>query len=229
MSRSEAADRPWKCVMSAPSTQSSPPSAPVRALPWNGTDEELVARLRAGGAGAAAVLFDRFGDDVNRLVWRTLGADADHDDLVQQTFLEILKNVHKVRDPSRLRSWVVSVTLNTVRSEIRKRRFRRPFFADAPAEHDFGHLGEDHEAHELLSQTYAILDRLPANERIAFVLRYIEGYKLTEGAEACGCSLATFKRRLARAERTFSHHASKVPALADRMRQSKRWRKHVSP
>ena len=215
--------------MSARSAQPSPSEPPVRALPWKGTDEDLVARLKAGGAGAAALLFDRFEADVNRLVWRTLGADADHDDLVQQAFLEILKNVHKLRDPARLRSWVISVTLNTVRTEIRRRRFRRPFFAEAPTEHDFAHLGEDHEGHELLARTYAILDRLPANERIAFVLRYIEGYKLTEAAEACGCSLATFKRRLARAERTFSAHASKVPALAERMRQSKRWRKHVSP
>ena len=38
----------------------------------------------------------------------------------------------------------------------------------------------------------------PADERIAFSLRFIDGMELTEAASACGCSLATIKRRLAK-------------------------------
>jgi len=59
------------------------------------------------------------------------------------------------------------------------------------------------EATEALRRTYLVLDRLPREERIAFALRTIEGMKLEEVADACGVSLATAKRRLARAEQRF--------------------------
>jgi RNA polymerase sigma-70 factor (ECF subfamily) len=45
------------------------------------------------------------------------------------------------------------------------------------------------------------LDRLPSQERSAWVLRFVEGYELTEVAELLGISLATVKRKLDRARR----------------------------
>jgi RNA polymerase sigma-70 factor (ECF subfamily) len=42
---------------------------------------------------------------------------------------------------------------------------------------------------------------LPAELRLAWMLRHVEGCELTELAEQCGCSLSTVKRRLTRAER----------------------------
>lgn len=200
--------------------------AAVRVMAWRGSDEELLALVRRGGAGAGAALYDRFGDDINRLVWRVMGADRDHDDLVQQVFVNVLANVHKVRDPSALRSWVVSVTVNTARSEIRRRKFRRVFSAGAEEVPDVAAPSEDLEGKHLLGHTYRILDRLPADERIAFVLRHVEQHALTEVASMCGCSLATIKRRIARADKRFAELAADVPELAERMKDHRRWRKH---
>src|SRR3989442_1202827 len=58
-------------------------------------------------------------------------------------------------------------------------------------------------AHAAIWDRYAplvrrILDRLDANGRLAFVLQYVDGWELTEVADAFGVSLATVKRRLAR-------------------------------
>ena len=51
------------------------------------------------------------------------------------------------------------------------------------------------------------------DERIAFSLRRLDGMELKEIAHACGCSLATIKRRLARAEKRFLSRAEKHQAL----------------
>ena len=67
-----------------------------------------------------------------------------------------------------------------------------------------------------------VLDRLPDDDRIAFALRFLEGLELTEVAAACQVSLATIKRRLARAEERFRREAAREPALG-------RWLEEETP
>ena len=58
----------------------------------------------------------------------------------------------------------------------------------------------------MLAQVYALLQTLPADDRIAWTLRYVERHHLEVVAEIAGCSLATAKRRIARAQRFLSDH-----------------------
>ena len=187
-------------------------------MSWSGTDEELLAIARRGDrAAAASAVYSRFSEDINRLVWRVLGADAEHDDVVHQVFVQVISGLAKVRDAERLGAWMTSVCVKTVRTEIRRRRVRR-FFHAGPAEITrIAAPVEDHEARELLERVYTLLDALPANERIAFVLRYVDERPLLEVAEACDCSLATIKRRLSSAEKRFTRLASRDAALAERL------------
>jgi RNA polymerase sigma-70 factor (ECF subfamily) len=66
---------------------------------------------------------------------------------------------------------------------------------------------------EALRATYRVLDRLTAEDRTVFALRFLEGLELTQLADACDCSLATVKRRLQRARRRFEAGARREPAL----------------
>jgi len=192
-------------------------------MPWEGTDAELLALARGNPAKAAGFVYDRFSDDVNRLVWRVLGADVEHDDVVHQTFVHIISGLSKVRDPEALGVWVGSVCVKTVRSEIRRRRVRRLFMARDAEMAQIAAPIEDHEARDLLEKTYSILEKLPADERIAFALRYIDERPLLEVAEACGCSLATIKRRLRSAEGRFTRLAAGHAAVTERLGRSERW------
>ena len=68
-----------------------------------------------------------------------------------------------------------------------------------------------------LRSVYAIVDELPTNERLALILRRVEGLPLEEVAALCDCSLATVKRRIAAAEKhlTAAHEAPEPrPAIA---------------
>jgi hypothetical protein len=56
-----------------------------------------------------------------------------------------------------------------------------------------------------------------------FALRYIDQMELTQMAEACGASLASIKRRLARAESRFSALARRFPALAPYLEGGPPW------
>ncbi len=178
----------------------------VKLMGWRGSDEELLERLHRDGNAAAGLLHDRFRGEVNGLVWRLLGPDNDHDDIVQTVFCRLLMHVGKVREADRLASWVRSITVNAVYSELRKRGVRRLFFkTESSRPEQFLDGGSEVESRDLLQRVYAALDDMPAAERIAFSLRYIDGKQLAEVAELCDCSLATIKRRLQKAEAKLAH------------------------
>jgi len=197
--------------------------ATVHVLDSQASDADLLAALSAERPGAMVAFFDRYQADVNRMVWRFLGADPDHDDVVQAVFAEVLASVRRVRDPAALRGWLMAVTANTVRTEIRRRKWRRRLtFRGGPPETLFG-TRDDHDAKEALQHTYHLLEKLAVDERLVFVLRYIDDQPLDDIAIACECSLATVKRRLQRAEQRFVKLAMGDPILAERLGRSKRW------
>lgn len=165
---------------------------------------ELRALLDGVGRGERAAVgrfFDRFERDVNALVWALLGADADHDDLVSDAFEAMVKKVGQVRTVEATRAWVRQVTVNTVRMELRRRRWRRLFTRDEEGALQHPDLRIPDEAQrERTRCLYRALNRLSVDERSVLALRHLEGLELTEVAEALGQSLSTLKRHLARAE-----------------------------
>ena len=183
--------------------------APVLELvPKESGNEEIIEGLKASKPWAARSLYDRFEELVNRLVWRTLGADPEHDDVVQQVFLNILTSIHKVENPAMLRSWITSVTVNTVRRELRSRCYRGIFrlVPDVAADVDHQIPASDR---KLVRSSFTILRRMSVDDRLAFSLHFIEGQTLSEVATATGVSLATVKRRIARARKSFVKEVEK--------------------
>ncbi len=197
----------------------------VRAAPEGERDDDdarLARGLREGDPSAPAALFDRYGALVNRVLLRVLGGGPDHDDRVQETFLEVLRSIGSLRDEGALRAWVTTIAVRVARAELRRRRVRR-FLHLAEGELPEPPWVDDHAARDALRATWRVLDTLPTDERLAFTLRHVHGEELTVVAEACGCSLATVKRWLARAEQRFVAQAAQHPELARRLAQGGRW------
>jgi RNA polymerase sigma-70 factor (ECF subfamily) len=188
----------------------SPDARSISSLP---TAAEILALMREDPARGAPLFYDRFQGEVNRLVWRLLGADPDHDDVVQQVFVTALRRVAMVRDPEKLLPWVRTVAVNAVYDEVRKRRVRRIFLRDAAREEVHPSLVHDVEVRDFLLKAKRVLDMMPAAERMVFLLHILEGRGLHEIAELCSCSVATAKRRLARAHRRFDKLAARNPDL----------------
>ena len=202
--------------------RSTPPTQPDQqagarlvALPLAPlSDDELVEGLREQRPAAVAELLARHTDLVRSFLVRTLGSSMDVEDLAQETFLTVLRRIRTLRNPGALRSFVVSVTIRIARNELRKRSIRRFVGFDTSTDVPVS-LPHDAAVTEGVRHLYAALDRLDADCRLAFVLRHVEGYELLEAATSCGCSLATLKRRLNRAERRFVAISEGDPVLRD--------------
>jgi RNA polymerase sigma-70 factor (ECF subfamily) len=83
---------------------------------------------------------------------------------------------------------------------LRKRKLRAFVGLDSGAALELRDRGISPERRALLSRVYQVLEQIPVEHRLAWTLRYVEGEKLEEVAERCGCSLATAKRRIAAAQ-----------------------------
>ena len=200
--------------LSAGKLPAAPVSGVVRALPFDGDDTALVAGVLGGRADAASALYERHVESIERLVYRLLGPDTELEDVVHDVFLRALESIKRLRDPAALRPWLFGIAIRVVRIRI-QRRMRQRWLKIMPPENvpevattpDLG-FGE------ALKDVYGILQQLPADERIALVLHRVEGLALEEAAANCETSVATFRRRLARAETKFFARAEKKPTLA---------------
>lgn len=192
--------------------------------PFLGDDAALVAGMLAGDRAAIAAFYDRHEAHVRRTLLRALGPDRDLDDLHHDVLVRALGSIEELRDPAALRPWLTSIAVFTARTHI-LRRSRRWWMRLWPG-HELPEVEAptaSGEVTEALRATYAVLETLPADERLAFALRFIGGMELTEVAEACRCSLATIKRRLSRAQALFQERARAQPALAEWLEGGTRW------
>ena len=196
----------------------------VTPLTFVGDDEALVQALRAGHPGAAAAFYDQNAAHVHRALQSVLGADADVPDLLQEVFIRGIDRIGEVEDLSRVRSWLTTIAIFTARAHLRRAARRKWLGIFSPERTSVRHQEPPSaDARAALRETYMVLDQLPADQRIAFVLRFIEAMSLPDSAAACRVSLATFKRRLSRAEKRFLEIARTRPALEHWLADGTRW------
>jgi RNA polymerase sigma-70 factor (ECF subfamily) len=187
-------------------------------------DAALVGAAVAGDQASARRLFERYGPYVRRIAARLLGMSPDVvADCVHDVFVQVFRNLHKLDKPESLKPWIASVTVNVARKRIRSARRQRWLRFVSPERVPDIAAPASNEATEALRATYAVLDEIPADERVAFALRFIEGMQLTEMADACDVSLATIKRRLQRAEQRFVEVARSHPELQPWIEGGSRW------
>lgn len=172
--------------------------------PTSIADADLVLRALDGDRSAEDLLYRRHAPRVTRTVVRLLGARQDAEDVVHDAYVAAFETLPRLREPAAFGGWLLKIAITKVRRVIRRRRLRRalgllPGGDDATLER----LASDAVSPQVraeLAVIDSILARLPADQRIAWMLRMVEGHRLEDVAELTGCSLATAKRRIAAAK-----------------------------
>jgi RNA polymerase sigma-70 factor (ECF subfamily) len=196
----------------------------ARAGAFVGDDAELIAAFRLGDRKARAALYDRHAEHVHRVLYRIVGLHADLADLHHDVFVRALSSLPTLQDPSAFKGWLTMIAVHAARTWItRKKRLKWLWFLPQEELPDPPSHAASGEVLRALMVTYAVLDTLPVDERIAFALRFIDQMELTEVARACDTSLATIKRRLDRACERFEAEARRQPVLESWLEGGSRW------
>jgi RNA polymerase sigma-70 factor, ECF subfamily len=174
---------------SSPTLDGSFRASAVHAL----DDAALVRAAQAGKKDVILVVWDRYAPVVRRVLQRSLGPRHDVEDLVQDVFLGFYRNIDQVRDPAALKYFLIGIATRTAVSQIRKNRVRSFLRLTDDGELP-ERMTESDDGPEALKRLYALLDTFSATDRMAFVLRHIEGLELEDVARALDVSLSTAKR-----------------------------------
>jgi len=161
------------------------------------SDEALIAACAVGEPGALGLLFDRHHRAVFRFVAR-LAADADADDLVQTTFVEVWRGAARYRGGSAVRTWLLGIAANLVRRHVRGEVRRRAAMTSLAAAPPVLERAPDDAAirRQLTRRLGEALAALPHDLRVAFVMCDLEEVPGVEAARALGLREGTLWRRL---------------------------------
>lgn len=168
----------------------------------------LVNQAKDGNRSAFAQLVDQFHAEVFRMVYYRIRSRADAEDIAQDVFLKAYQKISSVKDASRFRGWLFSITLNRIRDFQRKKRFRSLFKVDdenieyqSPAETATDQPEAlDHVLREdFWRQIRLILNKLSKMEREVFLLRFFDHLNINEIAGALKKNESTIKTHLYRA------------------------------
>lgn len=183
----------------------------------------LVHALRAGAPGAAAELFASYGRHVRYIVLHVIGPRHEVSDIVHDVFVTALQDIERLHEAAAMKAWLSGIAVFQSKSFLRRqRRFRMlALFGDlrvalppSPA---------TPEVSAALRAAYQVLDELAPDERIPFVLRAVQGLGMEEVADYCGVSLATAKRRVARASARFKALSRDRPILREWLGERSSW------
>lgn len=189
------------------------------------SDDALVQATAAGDTAAFQALVERWSPRLIAFLTRALGRRADAEDLSQEIFLRVYRAAPRYDCQGRFAAWLFRIAGNLARSELRRRKLRSwlqgstgPEAADAlavlPAPRHFDADGPLRDA-ETRAELATALARLPDRQRLAVLLRYYEGLRVRDVAEALGTSEDAAESLLARgltALRSGAGH-SRLPRL----------------
>lgn len=179
------------------------------------SDAELGHALIAGDPDAFYVAWRRFLPIVRHIVGRKLGSVSEIDDAVQEVFFSLFKRVRVLREPAALRAFVIGITLRTVSYERRRRSHRS--YASWEGEDEIGALRitADPAAKHAFVSLQHLVARLRERDRVAFMLRFVQGMDSEEIGQVLGVSALTARRSFSRARERLNLWASRDRFLAD--------------
>ena len=161
-----------------------------------------LVRLTLGGeSDAFEQIIERYEGRVMGLAARLLGTRDDAQDATQEVFLRAFKYLHRLDLRKPLEPWLMRIAVNVCRDTVRARQRRRDTFSDVEQPEAIDHTADTYTGFAKKQERLVLrkaLDGLPEKERLAIVLRDIEGFTTAEVASILHSSETTVRSQISR-------------------------------
>ena len=169
---------------------------------------EIIKRVQAGDSMAFQRIMERYGERVMSSAYRFTKNSQDAEELYQETFIRIYKNIQSFRFESEFFTWAYRILTNQAFNYYRKKK--RMVTVD-PGEDDYlwetipSDSADSADTETLRSSLRAQIDQalrqLSSQQRVVFIMKHYEGKKIKDIAAILDCTEGTVKRYLFRATR----------------------------
>ena len=169
------------------------------------SDNELIIKAQNGDVLALEELIYRYDKMVLRLALKYTGDSDDAKDIYQEVFIRVYKGLSNFQFKSEFSTWLFRITSNMCITF--KRKYRKPNHLSMNDENDLNYVSAIPDDSELSPENLAInseygnkineaLNTLSPNQKMSFLLKHYEGYKIREIAEMMNCKEGTIKKYL---------------------------------
>jgi len=177
------------------------------------SSEDLMARIAKGDDDAFEILVTRHQTSVLNLIYRFIGDRTQAKDLSQEVFLRVWQTANRYEPRAKFTTWIYQVTANLCLNELKSARRRRwfPFHrSEGESEKAIEETLSDGSptaedlllAREQSRQVSEALRSLPANQRMALVLKRYDDLSYQEIAKILNCSVSAVESLIVRAKKT---------------------------
>lgn len=172
------------------------------------SDEELVEKIKKGDIDAYEEIIKKYENKVCGIIYHMIKNQNDVEDLAQEVFIKVYKNLSKFKGDSSLYTWIYKITVNLCLDEVKKRK--NIIYLDEKLEVEDGELKRElpssdktqvelYEEKELKEKLHKCIGKLPEKQRVMIVLRDIKGFSYEEISEITSVKLGTVKSQINRA------------------------------
>ncbi|MFK4439934.1 RNA polymerase sigma-70 factor (ECF subfamily) [Paenibacillus sp. RC21] len=186
----------------------SNPSASLGEYRVDNMESRLVRLVQKGDQRAFAELVELYKDRIFHLSYRMLGNRHEAEDLVQETFLRVYRNLEKYDHGQKFSTWIYRIATNLCIDRLRRRKPTYSLDAEMNEQEGvdgYAMLASEEltpEGHTLLSETQSLIhnaiDSLPDKYRTIMVLRYLQELSLQEISDVLNLPVTTIKTRVHR-------------------------------
>jgi len=167
-----------------------------------------------GEASAFDSLFSRYHDRVRAICMRYIGDEATAEDLVQETFFNVIRALNRVTESFNFGAWVHRIAVNICQDELRRRN-RRAVHTDQsgndpeermlrlPDRDPHGNPEAMLEISHLRELVWEVAKKLPERQRMVLTLRELQGLSYSSIAHVMGITDAAVETLLHRARKRF--------------------------
>jgi RNA polymerase sigma-70 factor (ECF subfamily) len=186
--------------MEEPSMQVDAPAEPSPEA----SDEEVVARVRAGDTARFEILMRRYNQRLFRAARSIIKSDAEAEDVIQEAYVQAYAHLHEFEGRARFSTWLTKIAVHEALARVRQQS-KFGSIPDGDGEHmeePEGRSADPEQAASASELAHAVehaIDLLPETFRTVFMLRAVEELSVAETAECLGIPEETVKTRLHRA------------------------------
>ncbi|HSP86969.1 MAG TPA: sigma-70 family RNA polymerase sigma factor, partial [Ignavibacteriaceae bacterium] len=143
------------------------------------------------------IIVHRHKEKVRNIIYLTINRSEYVDDIAQDVFITVFKNLKHFRFESQFTTWLYRITVNKCKDHLRKMRIRSVFVPVVNSEdRGYNQINDNIDIPEIVRKS---ISKLPEKLRTPLLLKDIEGFSYQEIADTIQCEVGTIKSRIFRA------------------------------
>jgi len=157
-------------------------------------EEVLIVRFQMGDETAFEKLVERYQGRLRYFIRRLLGEADKAEDVLQNVWLTVLRELSNLRTPEAFSVWVYRIARNKALNELRSKKRYVALREDAP----IPNVSEEQEQFSAddAARMHAALEKIGPEHREVLTLRFLEQMSYQEIAAVIGCNIGTVRSRL---------------------------------